>query len=39
MADRNIDIEIAQQAEMWPISKVAETIGLGEDMLVHYGRY
>ncbi len=39
MADRNIDIEIAQQAEMWPISKVAETIGLGEDMLEHYGRY
>ena len=33
------DIEIAQQAKMLPITKVAETIGISEDDLELYGRY
>ena len=32
------DIEIAQEAEMLPITKVAEKVGLTEDMLEPYGR-
>ena len=32
------DIEIAQQAEVWPISKVAEGLGL-TDELIPYGRH
>ncbi|PJI08798.1 MULTISPECIES: formate--tetrahydrofolate ligase [Clostridium] len=33
------DIEIAQEAEMKPISKIAEKIGLGEDDIDLYGKY
>ena len=33
------DIEIAQQAEVWPISKVAEGLGLTDDELIPYGRH
>lgn len=33
------DIEIAQEAEMLPISEVAAKVGLTDDMLEHYGRY
>lgn len=33
------DIEIAQQAEIWPIQKVAEKVGLSEDDLEMYGPY
>jgi formate--tetrahydrofolate ligase len=33
------DIEIAQEAEMLPIAKVAETIGITEDELELYGKY
>lgn len=33
------DIEIAQAAEMEPIEKVAEEIGIGPDALELYGRY
>ena len=32
------DIEIAQEAEMLPITKIAEQVGLTEDMLEPYGR-
>ena len=32
------DIEIAQSATMLPIAQVAETLGIGEDMLEPYGR-
>ena len=39
MADYKTDIEIAQEAEMWPIGKVAEKVGLSEDQLDYYGRY
>lgn len=33
------DIEIAQQAEMLPIKKVAENIGIDEEYLEYYGKY
>ena len=33
------DIEIAQQAEVWPISKVAEDLGLTDDELIPYGHH
>ena len=39
MAEHKSDIQIAQEAEMWPISRVAEGVGLTEDQLEHYGRY
>ena len=39
MADYKTDIEIAQEAEMWPVSKVAEAVGLTDDQLEHYGKY
>ncbi len=39
MADYKSDIEIAQEAEMLPISEVAARVGLAEDQLEHYGRY
>ena len=38
MADYKSDIEIAQEAEMLPISEVAAKVGLTEDMLEHYGK-
>ena len=33
------DIEIAQEAELWPIEKVASEIGLDKDELELYGKY
>ena len=33
------DIEIAQQAEVWPIKRVAEGLGLTDDELVPYGHH
>lgn len=33
------DVEIAQAADMLPITKVAEQLGLTEDELEHYGKY
>ena len=33
------DIEIAQQAELWPIVKVADTLGITDDELIPYGRH
>ena len=39
MADFKSDIQIAQEASMLPISRVAEKVGLSEDMLEHYGAY
>ncbi len=33
------DIEIAREAELWPIKKVAESIGIAEDDLELYGKY
>ena len=33
------DIEIARNAEIWPIRKVAEQLGMGEDDLELYGKY
>ena len=33
------DIEIAQQTKMQPISEIAKSIGLGEDLLEPYGKY
>ena len=33
------DIEIAQQAELWPIAKVAYTLGITDDELIPYGRH
>ncbi|MDD3429241.1 MAG: formate--tetrahydrofolate ligase [Oscillospiraceae bacterium] len=33
------DIQIAQEAQMLPISQVAQTLGLEEDTLSHYGKY
>ncbi|WP_455138414.1 formate--tetrahydrofolate ligase [Thermophilibacter sp.] len=39
MAEHKSDIEIAQEAEMLPISEVAERAGLTEDMIEPYGRY
>ncbi len=39
MAAYRTDIEIAQDAQMLPISKIADEIGLPEDYLEHYGKY
>ena len=39
MAAYRTDIEIAQDAQMFPISKIADEIGLPEDYLEHYGKY
>ena len=39
MAEYKSDIEIAQEAEMLPISDVAARVGLVEDQLEHYGKY
>ncbi len=39
MAAYKSDIEIAQAAEMWPIKRVAEQVGLTEDQLEYYGTY
>ena len=39
MAEYKSDIEIAQAAEMLPISEVAAKVGLSEDQLDHYGKY
>ncbi len=33
------DIEIAQQAEVWPIGKVAEGLGLTDEELIPYGHH
>ena len=33
------DIEIAREAELWPIKKVAESIGITEDDLELYGKH
>ena len=33
------DIDIAQQAELWPIAKVADTLGITDDELIPYGRH
>ena len=33
------DIEIAREAELWPIKQVAEKIGISEDDLELYGKY
>ncbi len=38
MADFKSDIEIAQEAEMLPISEVAKRAGLAEEMIEPYGR-
>ena len=39
MAEYKSDIEIAQEAEMLPISDVAARVGLVENQLEHYGKY
>lgn len=33
------DIEIAQEATLWPIKKVAESLGMEEEQLELYGKY
>lgn len=33
------DIQIAQEAEIRPISEIAEKIGLDDDNLIHYGKF
>ena len=33
------DLEIAQAAQIMPIEKIAEKIGLNDDDLYHYGKY
>ena len=33
------DIEIAQQAELWPIAKAADALGITDDELIPYGRH
>ena len=33
------DIEIAQEAELWPITKVLESVGIDEDEIENYGKY
>ncbi len=33
------DVQIAQEATMFPITEVAEKLGLKEEDLVHYGKY
>ena len=39
MAEYKTDIEIAQEAEMWPITRVAEAVGLTDELLEHFGTY
>ncbi len=39
MAEYKSDIEIAQEAQMLPISEVAQSVGLADDQLEHYGKY
>ena len=39
MAEYKTDIEIAQEAEMLPISRIAERVGLSDEQLEHYGTY
>lgn len=39
MVDMKTDIEIAQEAELLPIVKVAETLGMNEEDLELYGKY
>lgn len=39
MAEYKTDIEIAQEAEMWPITRVAEAVGLTDEQLERYGTY
>lgn len=39
MAEYKTDIEIAQEAEMWPITRVAEAVGLTDEQLEHYGTH
>ena len=33
------DIEIAQEAELWPITEVAKSLQISEDELELYGKY
>ena len=33
------NIEIAQQADLWPITRIAEGLGIPDDALEPYGRY
>ena len=33
------NIEIAQRAELWPITRIAEALGIPDDALEPYGRY
>lgn len=33
------DVQIAQEAKMKPISRVAEQLGIDEEFLIHYGKY
>ncbi|MDQ2699294.1 MAG: formate--tetrahydrofolate ligase, partial [Actinomycetota bacterium] len=33
------NIEIAQQADLWPITRIAASLGIPEDDLEPYGRY
>ncbi|MFC8682246.1 formate--tetrahydrofolate ligase [Microbacterium ureisolvens] len=33
------NIEIAQQAELWPITRIAESLGIPDEELEPYGRY
>ncbi|NIT95426.1 MAG: formate--tetrahydrofolate ligase, partial [Actinobacteria bacterium] len=33
------DIQIAQEAELRPITEIAEKIGLSADEIIPYGRY
>ncbi|MFF2487355.1 formate--tetrahydrofolate ligase [Microbacterium sp. NPDC058062] len=33
------NIEIAQQAELWPITRIAEGLGIPDEELEPYGRF
>ena len=39
MAEFKTDIEIAQETEMWPITKIAEIAGVDDKYLEQYGKY
>ena len=39
MAEFKSDIEIAQETEMWPITKIAEIAGVDDKYLEQYGKY
>ena len=39
MAEFKSDIEIAQETEMWPITKIAEMAGVDDKYLEQYGKY